>query len=519
MIRRTPFVLFPFLLCLSLFAACGESGKPASGEGSPEAAEQSADGDVGDPSGFAPTAGEASIEELRRLRKPWTGDLDGMAERRVLRLLTVYSPGRYYLEDNGEEKGVTKEMAVRFEDFLNKRFGKKTVRMHVAIIPLARSQLIPALLAGYGDLVNAGLTITSERKQDFDFSIPASRPLSEVLVTGPTAPPLAGIDDLSGKTVYVRQSSSYRESLEALNKEFAGRKLPPVDIQPVSEYLEDDDLIEMVDRGLLPWVVVDSYKPKLWKGVFENIAVRDDIVLREGGQLGWAFRKNSPQLAAAVNEFLKHNREGTLFGNMMRQRYIQDFDYAAHALGDRDYQRFLELQHIFEKYGEQYEVDYLLAAAQGYQESRLDQSKRSKAGAIGVMQMLPSTARDRNVDIPDISKTDPNIHAGIKYVAFLRGRYFSDEGIDHLNGTLLALAAYNAGPSRIARLRKEAAGLGYDPNQWFDNVELVVAKDIGGETVRYVANIFKYYIAYRFAVAEQANRAEARERAGLGSGD
>jgi membrane-bound lytic murein transglycosylase MltF len=170
---------------------------------------------------------------------------------------------------------------------------------------------------------------------------------------------------------------------------------------------------------------------------------------------------------------------------------------------------------IFESYGNQYGVDYLLAAAQGYQESHLDQSVVSKAGAIGIMQLLPSTAADPNVGIPDITTARPNIHAGVKYLDFIRNRYFSDLASDRFNQTLLALASYNAGPARVRKLRKKAAEQGYDPNIWFDNVEVIASRDIGAETVQYVANIVKYYVAYSLAATRQIEREKARESAGI----
>jgi len=514
------------IACLGSVAACGEtsSDQDTTSHNSADArpvettivaASESATDADSESLPFAPADLEAAIAVPKVSREAWTGDLDTMEERRVIRMLTVYSPGRYYLEENGQEKGLTKEMADRFEAAINKRLGRKNVKVYVAIIPVARNQLIPALLAGQGDIINAGLSITPERQEVIDFSIPVSKPLSEILVTGPSAEPLASIDDLSGKTVYLRQSSSYRESVEELNRRFTAEGKEPVTISLVSEFLEDDDLIEMVDKGLLPWVIVDEYKPVLWKDVFTNTVVRDDIVFREGGRLAWAFRKNSPLLAEATNAFLKKNREGTMIGNILRNRYIRDFDWAANALNDDDYQRFLVLHDLFKKYGSQYEVDYLMAAAQGYQESRLDQSARSHAGAIGVMQLLPSTARDKNVGIPNIEEVDANIEAGIKYLNFLRNRYFDDPDIDMVNRTLLALGAYNAGPARMISMRRKAAEQGYDPNVWFDNVELVAAKEIGRETVQYVANIYKYYTAYRFTLEQQARHAQARERAGM----
>jgi len=451
---------------------------------------------------------------LSLIRNQSVDDLDGMLERRVIRVLTVYGAGRYYL-DNGEEKGIVAEVMGRFEDAVNDRLNRDHVRVHVIIIPVARDQLIPALLAGKGDIISAGLSITPERLTEVDFSTPSSKPLSEVLVTGPSAPPLNTIDDLSGQTIRVRLSSSYRMSLESLNKRLVAQEKAPVTIEPMSELLEDEDLIEMVNAGLLPWAIVDEYKTQLWDEVFTNLTVRSDIVFRKGGQIAWAFRKDSPKLASAVNAFLRKNREGTLIGNIMRNRYIRDFDWAANALGRDDYARFEKLESIFRTYGEQYGVEYLLAAAQGYQESRLDQSVRSGAGAVGVMQLLPSTASDDKVDIDNIHEVDANIHAGIKYLDYLRERYFDDPEIDQLNQTLLALAAYNAGPARMINLRAKAEAQGYNPNLWFDNVELIAAKEIGRETVQYVANIFKYYLSYRMVAMQALKHQAAREAAGI----
>lgn len=513
--------LLPYLLLTFMFtslAACGDEKTPVTPAAPATPASESA---VPEPDPEPAAAAEVvTPEPLPQTRiafmQPWTGDLDGMEERRVVRVLTVYGAGRYYLED-GQELGLIAEIMGMFEDYLNESMNRKHMRVYVVIIPVARDQLIPALLAGRGDIIAAGLTITEERQQQVDFTTPTSKPIKEVLVTGPSAPPLEKIEDLAGQTVHVRLSSSYRTSLEALNTRLIEKGLAPVQIEPISELLEDDDLLEMVNGGLLPWAVVDDYKTHLWDGIFSSLKVRDDIVLREGERLGWAIRPDSPQLEAAANDFLKDHREGTLMGNVLRNRYIRDFDYAANALDGDDYQRFKDLVSLFETYGDDYDIEHLLAAAQGYQESRLDQSVRSAAGAVGVMQLLPTTSADPSVGIPDISTAEPNIHAGIKYLSFLRQRYFSDPEIDMLNQQLLALASYNAGPARVRSLRATAAAEGYDPNVWFDNVEVIAAREIGRETVQYVANIYKYYLGYRLAALQQSRRAEAREAAGVGT--
>jgi len=459
----------------------------------------------------------AEIEEQMGVKlfvDPWTGDLDRMAKKRVIRVLTVYGVGRYYL-DGAQEKGITYEWFKQFEDFVNEKLRTKHLRVHVVFIPVARDQLIPALISGRGDIAAAGLTITPEREELVDFSDPVTRKLSELLVTGPSAPPVNTIDDLAGKRIFLRASSSYRASLDSLNLQFEERGLDAIIIEDAPEQLEDMDILEMVAAGMLEWTIVDDYKARLWAGIFEELKVREDLVFRSGGFIAPAFRKNSPLLAEALNEFVKTHKEGTLHGNMLINRYLKDFNWAKNALEAEDYQRFQNVADIFAKYGNQYGVDYLMVAAQGYQESRLDQNARSSAGAIGIMQLLPSTAADANVGIPDITTAESNIHAGIKYLDFIRKRYFSDPSVDRFNQTMFAFAAYNAGPARTRNLRAKAAEQGYDPDVWFDNVEVMAARDIGSETVQYVANILKYYVAYTMTVKTQLDRQKIRKKTGI----
>ena len=155
-------------------------------------------------------------------------------------------------------------------------------------------------------------------------------------------------------------------------------------------------------------------------------------------------------------------------------------------------------------------------AAQGYRESQLDQSRRSQAGAIGIMQLLPATAADPKVGIADITEAEANVHAGVRYLNFLRTHYFDDPAIDRLNQTLLALAAYNAGPARTRGLREMAAAEGLDPNRWFNNVEVVIGEQIGMETTTYVRNIYKYYVAYRLIADARAAADSARQQVNPG---
>ena len=457
--------------------------------------------------GLLSAAEQGLPPELQPLDETWTGDFEGMVERRVIRVLTAFAKGLYFL-DGADQRGVTYEFVKMFEEELNEKLDTGLLKLHVLIIPVTRDRLLPALVQGYGDIAAANLTITPERLKMVDFADPVLTGVDEVVVMGPSVPPLETLGDLGGKELFVRPSSSYYESLVRLNESFKAEGKPEITLTTADRYLEDEDLLEMVNAGLLPMVVVDSTKAEFWSQVFDDLEPRLDLAVNMGGEIAWAFRKGSPQLAEVVNEFVSTHRGGTLMGNIVLNRYLRNTDWVRNSLTPGEMDRFRDAVDFFQRYAGEYGFDWLMVAAQGYQESRLDQSVRSSAGAIGVMQLLPSTAADPNVDIPEIEDLENNIHAGVKYLRFMRDRYFSDDRIDDLNATLLSFAAYNGGPNRIARIRKETAEIGLDPNVWFDNVELVVSKRIGRETVQYVSNIYKYYTAYRL-IAERIRLQEA----------
>ncbi|MEE9159831.1 MAG: lytic transglycosylase F [Gammaproteobacteria bacterium] len=448
----------------------------------------------------------ASIPEAA-LNEPWTGDFDGMAERHRIRALVAYSK-TFYFGDRGHQRGLTYELLKAFEKDINARLKKRTLKVELVVIPTPRDQLIPGLIEGRGDIAASNLTITPERQALVDFSDPFLTGVNEIVVTGAKGPALATIEDLAGKQIYVRESSSYFQSLQQLNETFKKAGKPEIDIVLADELLEDEDLLEMVNASLIPAIVIDSYKGEFWAQIFDNIKLHPEITVRTGGQIGWAFRKDSPKLQEVINAFVKKNKKGSLLGNMLLKRYLKNTKYVRNALTDKEREKFNAMIALFQAYSGKYGFDWLIIGALAYQESGLDQSKRSHAGAIGVMQMLPSTAKDPNVNIPNIEELEPNIHAGVKYLHFLKNRYFQDDSIDELDQWLFTFAAYNAGPAKITRLRKEAPKMGLDPNKWFRNVEIVAAKRIGRETVRYVSNIYKYYIAYQL-IAKQRKKQKA----------
>jgi len=312
--------------------------------------------------------------------------------------------------------------------------------------------------------------------------------------------------------VFVRKASAYYDSITKLNAQLKARGKPVVIIDEAPDVLEDDDILEMVNAGIAPITVVDDYLAEFWSQVFTGMVVHKDVAVRTGGRLAVAFRKNNPKLLEAVNGWLRKHQRGDGFRNTVERRYLQSTKYVKNAAADAERKKLQAVVQIFKKYGADYKLDYLLMAAQGYQESTLDQSVKSPVGAIGMMQVMPPTGKELNVG--DISQVDPNIHAGVKYMRFMMDQYFKDEPMDDLNKGLMTFAAYNAGPGRVRQLRRETKERGLDPNLWFNNVERVASERIGRETVTYVSNIYKYYISYKL-LTDQLNRREAAKAAAV----
>jgi membrane-bound lytic murein transglycosylase MltF len=449
----------------------------------------------------------AKPRQLTIANKPWTGDFDRMVARRMIRVLVPYSRTLYYI-DRGRERGLTAEFVRDFEHYVNRKYktGKRPVTVY--LIPTTRDKLLPQLAAGLGDIAAGNLTVTDERMKLVDFAVQTDRPaVRELVVTSTKAPAVASVDDLAGRTVDVRRASSYYESLVALNARFAAQGRPPVRLQLVPDALEDEDMMEMANAGLIDVLIVDDWKAKLWATILPNLRVDERVFVREGGRIGWAIRKDSPELAAAIRDFNVGvaQKQGTyayrLRQSMQRIRELQD------PTTTGDWKRFEQLLALFERYGERYGFDPVMLAAQGYQESQLRQEARSHVGAIGIMQLMPATGAEMKVG--DVHVTEANIHAGTKYMDILMTKYFPDAHFSEGNRPLFAFASYNAGAGNIARMRKEAARRGLDPDKWFNNVELVVAEKIGIETTTYVRNIYKYYVTYKLTLDAQETRRKA----------
>ena len=483
-----------------------ESTTPATGAVETEFVAPEPEAEAAGPGEFS-APGDVLPMPFRAIWQPWHGDWDGMLERRVIRAVVPFGGYQFYYHA-GMPRGATWELLQRLEKHVNDTLGRRNIRVYVVAIPVHRDELVPALLDGHADLIAADLTMTDERRELLRFSRPLLTNVNEVLVTSKDIAPLDTLDDLAGREVVVRASSSYHEHLLALQKDFIDRGLEAPIIRLADEILEAEDLLDMLNAGIFDITVLDDYKARFWATVFPDIDVRDDLIVNEGGSIAWAMRKDNPQFELAIQGFMRKYGKGTLIGNDTYNRYLADASKVRCIQRREPSARIVELATLFQKYGEQYRFDWLMLAAQGFQESGLRQNRRSPAGAVGVMQIKPSTAADRNVGIDDVSDVDNNIHAATKYMRFLADRYFSDDRIDDLNQWLLALAAYNAGPAKINRYRREAEANGYDADKWFDNVEIIAARRIGRETVTYVSNVFKYYVGYQLTTERLAARSQ-----------
>jgi membrane-bound lytic murein transglycosylase MltF len=436
----------------------------------------------------------ASAAALNRIEAAFTGDLPQIIERRQLRVLVSYSLSNYFL-DLGTEHGFEYELLSKYGEELNQ--GRSlSKRIVVAFIPVPLENLLDELRAGRGDVAAGGLTITDRRQKLVTFTKPYIPDVREIVVSGPGAPPIKTLDDLSGHKVWVRAGSSYADHLRSLSTRLTASGASPIEVIEAPDSLATEDILEMVNSGIFKLTVADQHIATPWAGVLTDLQVHENLAVHSGGSIAWAVRKNNPELRASLDAFIGKHKKGTLLGNILFNRYFKGSKWIANPIIEDHQERLEQLREVFQKYGKMYGFDWLALGAVGFQESRLDQSRRSKAGAVGIMQMKPSTAADKNVAVTPIDTVDKNVHAGAKYLAFLRDRYFSDPEIPGPDRFDFTLAAYNAGPSRIIGLRREAAEKGYNPNIWFSNVEIVAAARVGSETVRYVANINKYYMAY-----------------------
>lgn len=448
-----------------------------------------------------PSAAETDADEqvlIDRAKEPFKGDLPEIRKRRFLRVLVSYSKTNFF-SDKGVLRGYEYEQLNQYKEFLNQGVKTRAEQTQLLFIPLPFDRLLEALRQGRGDIAAAGFTITEDRQKIVNFTDPYLPSISEVVVTRKTLEGLKTLEDLAGREVMVRAGSSYLTHLKKLNERFLGEGKKAIRVIEADASLGTEDILELVNAGVVNITVADHHIAEAWAEVLPDIVVRKALVLNSGGRIAWAVRQNNPKLRASLNAFVKKNKKGSLLGNILFKRYYQKADWIKNPISPAERKKLDSLIGHFQQYGNHFGYDWLALAAQGYQESGLDQRKKSRSGAIGVMQILPSTAADKSVNIRNIHQAENNIHAGTKYLSFLHQTYFNSPEIEPSAQLDFAWASYNAGPAKINRMRARAVKRGFDPNRWFGNVEQVTASVMGREPVDYVANINKYYIAYKLA--------------------
>jgi membrane-bound lytic murein transglycosylase MltF len=448
---------------------------------------------------FAYAAPQTGAGSLPLTFERHTDDLDAMVKRRTIRALVLYSrSGFFYV--NGRPQGIYYEALRAFEQLVNEKLHTGKQPVQVTFIPIRPDQVEKALTDGVGDLIAYALTVTPQREQRVAFS-PIETDVKQIVVTGKGFGPVASLQDLSGKKIFVNPLTTYPANLEKVNESLRKQGKRPILIESADKNLLDEDLLEMVNAGIIPATVTITDRAKLWAAVLPDITPQPTLVIADEGTLAWAMRKNNPKLKAVVDEFTRTHMAGTSFGNTLMRRYLQNTKWITNPTTKAQLDAFNQTVVFFKKYASQYDFDYLLVVAQGYQESMLNQEARH-GGAVGIMQVKPAIAAAAPISIPDVATAENNIHAGVKLLHTISDTYFNDPKIDPMNRLLLTFAAYNAGPTRIAALRKQAPARGLDPDKWFGNVELLVSQSVGQVTVQYVSNIYKYYVAYKLVLQQ-----------------
>ncbi len=435
---------------------------------------------------------------VSKFHQPDLSNFKQMLKRRYIRALVVYSKTGFFF-DKGRAKGMQIEYLNYYEKYLNKNIKKEDEKIHIIHIPVTFEQLIPALLSGKGDIAASYLTITPERQKKVLFATAGKLKVNEILVSNNKAPKIESIEGLSGKSVYLLKNSSYIEHINSLNKTFKAKKLSPIIVEEADKNFVGSDILELINSGIKNYTIIDDYSALLWAKVLPNIKLSQNISISSDNKIGWAIRKENKDLQQNLNSFAQTVKKGTQLGNILFKRYYKNTSWIKNPNDEKAQIKLKKFVTLFKKYGDKYGFDYLALMAQAYQESGLDQSKKSHRGAVGIMQLLPSTAADKNVSIKNINTIEGNIHAGAKYLAFLRKRYYSNPNINSYSKFAFSWAAYNAGPANVRKMRALTKKMGLDPNKWFNNVEVAAGRLIGRETVHYVAHIYKYYIAYKLS--------------------
>ncbi|MEX0721059.1 MAG: transporter substrate-binding domain-containing protein [Balneolaceae bacterium] len=445
--------------------------------------------------------------------EPVQKDLAQIKETGVLRMITSYSSGSYFLH-----KGIQ----VGFEYELIKEFTKENDLALEVIIAGPEESPYDLLNSGKGDVIAASYTITPERRKIVDFSRPYNMVDQLIVVADDLGYEPKSITELKDLPITVRRNSSYYVRLKELQEEGF-----PVTINVVPEDMDTESVLFQVSDGTYKATVADNnifeagskYMSGLVKGPL--IAERDTIA--------WAVRKNAPDLKNQMNKFLyQHFRfsengapKRSAFLNVLRKKYFEGGTQIANYFnpyqGEQDQFGIISpFDHLIQTVANEHDLDWVMLSSVAAQESKFNPSSVSWAGAVGVMQVLPrfSEISSDSLLIPEI-----NIREGAKILSEHLNHY---SYMDSTNQWSFALAAYNAGSGHLADARRLAIDHNDDPNEWepvsesllrlmqrkyYQNARYGFCRGI--ETVRYVNEILNRYKTYQSILALSRSKPSA----------
>lgn len=448
---------------------------------------------------------------IPRVTDTHTDDLSGILERGVLRVLTTYSPTNYFILD-GQPQGFEYQLLKDFAGILENKREDSSIPFIVQFIPLLPEELVPALLQGQGDIVANDMHIEKTDGKQVVFSAPYLGGIKACLVSHRKIAPLKSLQDVSGKRVIVAAHHGYRKEVSRLNHRLAMKGLAHVQIEVADPGLAVEDLLELVNAGVYELTVVDSHLAMLWTRAFPELRVHEGIIAGSSRKVGWLVRAGNPELKRSLDKFIGNHKKGTKIGNIYFRKYFEKGLCLQDCLTLQHQNRFAGYRDLFQKYGRKYGLDWMLLAAQAFQESGLRQDRISEDGAVGLMQVMPGLARDKEIGSFDLQDVEQNVHAGAKYMKHLLESFFNAEDLEPEERIRFALAAYNAGPTAIRKARQKAAEMGLDPSRWFGHVERGARHLLGQEPVRYVIGINRLYISYKLSSSSLARRGQIKER-------
>jgi membrane-bound lytic murein transglycosylase MltF len=442
------------------------------------------------------------LAQTNKTPEIWSGSYSEMIERGEIRVAAPYDR-TIYVSDKGVQRGLALEVSKGLAKWINAKYvgQMKGKPISIKLVPVIAPDLLNSLTSGRADITigDIGLYEPIPNSQDFIVNH-ASRDGQEVLVTGPSSPPLLKIADLSGQTVYGSRNTNFQKTFSSLNKELKRDGKLPINLASPLGDLDDEDLLEMLNSGLISYVTVGDWKFRLWQSIYKNITMHAGLSVQDSGWVGWAVRSTNRDLNDDLKDFYASDDFVKSLTAFRQEEYKQHLKGLKDPIDKTVWTRFESMRPLFNRFGAQYKLNPLVLAALGFQETLLNQSAVSSVGAIGVMQLMPATGM--SLGVGDIHLLEPNIHGGADYMNQLISKYFPDAQFEGNNRSLFAVASYNIGPNNVAKARNRAKELGFDPNRWFGNVEFIATEHMGYEPMIYVRNVYKYYISYRLKLKE-----------------